>query len=152
MQLPEDNALDQATQAPNPLANATSPNAAAVNGKNTSRDSETAALGDYVWKDPNMRICQLQPLCLLAGIDADDRVRVHSIILSDCGQPDRDVVVDTSSGSGGCLFDVLVTPDCTLCHEGADRGFDHRIPRRDDGLSFVVRLLYVSGHNHVGSG
>lgn len=178
VQLPEDNALNQATQVPNPSTTTASTNTVATDDENASQDSEAASLVteppvdgrttdaadtarpgfigfwiDYVRSDPHLKTCQFRSLSFSdSGPDADDSIRVYPIILPDCGQSTLDVVFGTSFGNGSCLFDVLVTSDRTFCSERADCGFERRVPRWDDCLPFAIRPLYVSGHKYVVSG
>jgi hypothetical protein len=86
------------------------------------------------------------PHSLTLECGANHYDRAHSIVLPDYDQPTRDLVLSTRSGSGGCVFDVLVASDCAFRPERTKRGFDHRIPRWDDDLPVVVCLLSVFEH------
>ena len=179
VQLPEDNALSQtatqATQGPNSSTTSTSPGTEAATEGTTPQNSETTApetqpptagrttgttgtdrttlvryLIDHIRSDPHMRTCRSQsPSPTNSELGTNHHVRAHSIILPDCGQSARDVVLSTPSGSGGYVFDVLVTSGCTIRPERTNCGFDYRVPCWDDDLSVVICLLFVSGYSYV---
>lgn len=75
------------------------------------------------------------------GANHDDRA--HSVVLPDCGQPIRVVVLSTTSGGGGCVFNVLVASDRAFRPEGTECSVDNRVPCWNDYLPAVVRLLFV---------
>jgi len=175
VQLPEDAALDEAvttaTPAPNPPTVASTLDTRTTNDTSASQTPEATApeaqlptaggnvgttsptgsrflpLIDYMWNDPHSRTCEFRPPSPTDDrLGANQRDRAHSIVLPDCGQPTRGVVLSTTFSSGGCVFDVLVAPDRALGLEGTDCGLDNRVPCWDDDLPDVVCLLCVFGH------
>ena len=78
-----------------------------------------------VWNDPHLRICKFSyPRPLYGELLVNHRRRVHSIILPDCGQSARHVVLSPLSGYGCRVFHVLAAPNCTCGCDGTEFGFD----------------------------
>ena len=132
VQLPEDTALNQAAAAAVPAPN---PSTRVVTGntgdRNTSQNSPTTTpvarpptvgagagttgpsssgfltyLVNHVWSDPHLRICEFHGFGTV-GFWTYRGDRVHLVVLPDCGQSTRNVVLSTPPSSGRHVFYVL---------------------------------------------